>query len=718
MEQKNVVTESPPVLPERIARLGELAYNLWWSWHTEARDLFRALDYPLWRMTGHNPVKQLREISPDRLQAAVNDPAFLALYDSVMSKFDADLSGSQTWFARNYPNRLPGPIAYFSAEFAIHNSLPIYAGGLGVLSGDSCKEANDLGLPLVGVGFMYPQGYFEQQVSNDGWQVEIYRQLDFREAPVRPVLSPDGRLLTVQVQLGGRSLYVGVWLVRVGRVNLYLLDTGIPLNTPVDQQLSARLYIADQELRLQQEMMLGIGGVRVLRALGIAPSIWHANEGHTAFMMLERAREKVEAGASFSESLELVRSETVFTTHTPVPAGHDVFPVHLMDKYFANYWSLLNIDRETFLRLGQHDGPAGQGFNMTILSLRTSGHRNAVSRIHGTVSRRMWHTLWPEAKEEEVPITHITNGVHLPTWIAPEMSQLFEKYLGRDWIEKHDAPGLWAGVLDIPDTEFWALRLRLKRQMMSVILRHAQKRWASGEITAQQALVMGALLDPDALTIGFVRRFAEYKRPGLLFHDIERLKRLVKNPWRPVQIIFAGKSHPADFPSKYLIHRSCTLAADRELEGRVAFVEDYDIHLARYLTQGVDIWLNNPRRLQEACGSSGMKAALNGIPHLSVRDGWWAEAHNGSNGWRIGGSREIPDPAEEDRQDAEALYRLLENEIVPMYYDRDRSGVPHRWIQLSKETIRSITPAFCTRRMLKQYVQQFYLAAVSAKTMR
>jgi starch phosphorylase len=701
-------------LPTRINRLEELANNLWWSWHPQARDLFRALDYPLWRSGGHNPVKQLREISTDKLAAAATDPAFLNLYDSVMSTFDAEISAKDSWFATKYPNALDGPVAYFSMEFAIHNSLPIYAGGLGVLAGDLCKEACDLELPLVGVGFMYPQGYFHQHISAEGWQEEVYEQLDFNEAPINPI-NPVPRSKwcgpLIQVELGGRPLYIGVWQVCLGRVNIYLLCCNVEGNMPQDQQLCARLYTADQEQRIQQEVTLGIGGVRALRALGIKPSVWHANEGHSAFMMLERVREEIEKGATFTEALQKIQATTIFTTHTPVAAGHDVFSISLVEKYLHGYWESLGINRETFLELGQQDGTSDQTFNMTVLALKAADHRNAVSQLHGKVARRMWHGLWPEVKEDETPISHITNGIHVPTWAALEMSRLYEKHLGQGVSKRYDDTNLRELVLNIPDEELWAVRQILKRKLMGAMVERARQCSTERECTAQQVWAMGALLDPEVLTIGFVRRFTEYKRPELIFHDIERFKRTVTDKWHPVQIIFAGKSHPADLPSKQLLHHVYTLATDNEFQGRIAFVEDYDMHMARYLVQGVDVWLNTPRRLQEACGTSGMKASVNGVLNLSIRDGWWYEGYNGTNGWAIGDEVKARDPGEEDKLDAGALYRLLEEEIIPLYYQRDRAGVPHGWMHMVKEAIGSIVPVFCTRRMLKEYVEQMYIPA-------
>jgi starch phosphorylase len=706
------------MLPKRIHRLEELANNLWWSWHPQARELFRVLDYPLWRVTDHNPVKQIHEISAERLEAAAADPKFLSLYDSVMWHFDADMSASDTWFATRYSSLLPGPIAYFSAEYAIHNSLPIYAGGLGILAGDLCKEACDVGLPLVAVGFMYPQGYFHQHIAADGRQVEIYTQLDFDETPVNLVLSPKGSRLVAQIQLADKTLHVAVWLVRLGSVNLYLLDTNVDENTPEDRQLSARLYTADREQRIQQEIVLGVGGVRVLRALGIKPSVWHANEGHTAFMMLERISEEVqERNIPFAQALEKVKATSVFTTHTPVAAGHDVFPPELVEKYFQDQWRSLGIDQQTFLRLGQSAGWASQGFNMTVLALKTSSWRNAVSRVHGAVSRKMWHILWPDVPEREVPFQYVTNGIHGPTWLAPEMARLFGKYLGQDLhdlVERQDDPSLWEHVSEIPDEEFWSAHQTLKQKLMGVVHERAQERWADGDAAADQILAMGSLLHPEVLTIAFVRRFTEYKRPALIFYDVERLKRIVCHPLRPVQIIFAGKSHPADFASKNLLREVYTMVKDRDFRGRVAFVEDYDMHMAHYLVQGADVWLNNPRRLQEACGTSGMKASINGVIHLSVPDGWWHEGYNGVNGWAIGTDSVAGDPREEDRADAEALYSLLEKEIVPLYYDTDRRGVPHGWIRVAKEAIRSIASAFCARRMVKEYIERLYIPAAQS----
>ncbi len=702
-------------IPERINRLSELAYNVWWSWHPRARDVFRILDYPLWKTSGHNPVQQLNETSIEKLQAAAMDPAFLAVYDDVIASFDAEMQSPATWFGERYQKDFPGPIAYFSMEFALHSSLPMYAGGLGILAGDICKEASDLGLPLIGVGFMYPQGYFHQHINEEGWQQEIYQRLDFNEAPIRQVLSSGGQRSIAQVMLDNRTLSLGVWLVKVGRVSIYLLDTDIEGNSPEDRQLSARLYSADPELRIQQEIILGIGGVRVLRALGIQPSVWHANEGHSSFMGLERLREKILEGLTFERALTAVKSASVFTTHTPVPSGHDVFSLETMDKYFNDFWPALGIDRDKFLALGQTDHLSQSGFNMTALALNTSLQRNAVSRLHEMETRKMWQSVWPGLPLEQIPITHVTNGVHVPTWISYDLVELFDKYLGKVWVERQDDRDFWKRLLDVPDKEIWTIHRALKSRLIEVIMGRAQQRWLDGEVTAQQVLTMGALLNPQALTIGFARRFTGYKRPALILYDPERLKKIVNNPWRPVQIVFAGKSHPADFSGKYVLHNICTIAKDREFQGRIAYVEDYDMQLARYLTHGVDVWLNNPLRLQEASGTSGMKAGINGIPNLSVRDGWWEEGYNGRNGFAIGVNWEAAYSADQDSEDAESIYRLLEEKIVPLYYQQDSTGVPHEWVKMLKESIISVIPNFSACRMVKEYAEKLYLPLVRGK---
>lgn len=698
-------------LPTRISRLDELACNLWWSWHPGAEALFAAIDRTLWAITQHNPVKLLREVKPERLTALAHDPTFLRRYDAVMMAFDADLTTRDTWISHAAPAVAQGTVAYFSAEFGIHNSLPIYGGGLGILAGDHCKEASDLGLPLVGVGFMYPQGYFHQRLSADGRQEAVYEYLDRAEAPLVPALTPNGERCLVAVPIGGRQIYVTVWHIRVGRSVLYLMDTDVEENAPWDRELSARLYGGDQETRILQEIVLGIGGVRILRVLGIAPQVWHLNEGHAGFVTVERLRELVTTGIAFSDAVAEIRRTTVFTTHTPVPAGHDAFPFHLIEKYLHDYWGELGLDRDRFLALGYHQEPWGEMFHMTVLALHMAGHCNGVSKTHGEVSRRMWQRLWPDTPAEKVPITSITNGIHTPTWIAPELDRLYDKYLGPDWVKHHDNPALWLRIHDIPDGELWWARMRLKYKLMHFIRERARQLWREEHRDPAQVLASGALLDPEALTIGFARRFATYKRATLLLQDLARLQTILQDRWKPLQIIFAGKAHPADEPGKHLIHQVYTLAKEYGLGGQIAFVEDYDIRVAKFLVQGVDVWLNNPVPPLEASGTSGQKASLNGAPNLSVADGWWCEGYNGGNGWTIGSTNPLAEVENRDVNDAGALYHLLENEIVPLFYQRDSDGVPRGWIRVVKEAIASIAPLFSARRMVKEYIERFYVSA-------
>lgn len=698
-------------LPKAISRLGELAQNLWWSWTLDARRLFEAIDPTLWYLTHHNPVKLLMEVRPERLAQLAQDPTYIRHYSAVMKSFDAYREDKQTWFATTYGKGERTSIAYFSAEFGLHISIPIYSGGLGILAGDHCKEASDLGLPFVGIGFMYPQGYFRQRITSEGWQEAAYAPFNRQESPIHPALTPAGAPCRITVQMGPRTVSAQVWKADVGRIVLYLIDTDVPENSPENRALSARLYGGDQEIRLCQEILLGVGGVRMLRELGVSPTVWHANEGHSAFLVLERIRELVEKGASHAEAAETVRQTTVFTTHTPVPAGHDVFPHHLMDRYFAGYWEQLKLSRDEFLSLGETPESRGHGFNMTALVIRCAAHINGVSREHGRVSREMWRHMWPGLAVDLVPIRHVTNGIHAPTWIAPELSQLYAKRLGPDWADRCDEEAMWQRVSDIPDDELWAVRQATKRKLMGFIRERARTGWIHGQLQPSQVLARGTLLDPEALTIGFARRFATYKRATLLFRDLERLKTLLQNHWRPVQLVFAGKAHPADEPGRYFIHEVVSFCNDHKLGGHIAFLEDYDMHMAKFLVQGVDVWLNTPRWPLEASGTSGQKAALNGVINCSVLDGWWQEGYNGANGWGIQPLPPSIDQPTQDKHDAEEIYRLLEQEIVPLYYQRDLDGIPRGWLQMVKENLRTIAPQFCTKRMVKDYVGMMYTAA-------
>lgn len=689
-----------PHLPSRIARLSELAYNFWWNWQADSRALFRRLDLTLWRRSSHNPVLMLQQISEQTLQARAQDAAFLALYDSVTSRFDDYLSRRRTWFASHYAEAHDWQLAYFCAEFGMHSSLPIYSGGLGLLSGDIVKESSDLGIPLAGIGFLYPQGYFRQHITPEGRQEALYECLNTDHAPILPVLQNDGGRLLVPLPVGSHQVKAAVWKLQVGRVSIYLMDTDVPDNEPWARDLSSRLYGGDLRTRLQQEIVLGMGGLRVLRALGHHPSVTHLNEGHAAFAGLERLREEVERGCTFAEALEEVRANTVFTTHTPVQAGHDVFPFSLIEEYFQGFWDQLGISREQFLGLGQTRD--GNSFCMTILALRLAGGCNGVSRKHGEVSRHMWHFLWPEKNVDAVPILSITNGVHIPSWVAPELARLYDRCLGQDWMENHDDPALWERIFEIPDEDLWETHLRLKNKMLNFIRERVRIKWIK-QASSSQVVALGGLLSPHALTIGFARRFATYKRAALILQDRQRLKRILHNPWKPVQVIFAGKAHPADEPGKNLIQEVYRCCCAPDMGGHVAFVEDYDAHVAHYLVTGVDVWLNNPRPPQEASGTSGQKAALNGIPNCSVLDGWWQEGYNGKNGWAIEEEEHADDAAV-----AGALYDLLEKEIVPLFYDRDSGGVAQGWVQRMKEAIRSAAAPFSARRMLKEYTRRMY----------
>ena len=645
------------------------------------------------------------------LQRAANDPIWLKRYDEALAKLDDARAARNTWFGQAHPELNGQTVAYFSAEFALHQSLPIYAGGLGVLAGDHCKEASDLGVPLIGIGFMYPQGYFHQRITGDGWQQEGYEKLNWADVAIEPATTADGQPCITAVPLGDRTVLVAVWRVRLGRVKLYLLDTDLEENAAWDRSLSARLYGGDRETRVQQEIILGIGGVRALRALGWSPSVWHLNEGHAAFVVLQRIREFVDQGSSFESALEEVRRTTVFTTHTPVPAGHDAFNFQLVEKHLAGAWGSLGPLRSRFLALGEHDSGGGPQFNMTALALRASASINGVSQLHGEVTREMWSSIWPDNAKAELPIKFITNGVHVPTWVSHDMGQLFSRYFGEDWIDRHDDPALWDRILSVPDEDLWRTRLLLRNYMFSFIRQRARALWTQDRLSASRVQAAGTLLDSDALTIGFARRFTGYKRPDLIFRDPERLARILTTPGRPVQIVFAGKSHPADDTGKHRLQGVYRHALDPAFGGRIAFVEDYDLHVAHFLVQGCDIWLNNPRKPLEASGTSGMKASINGVPHMSIGDGWWAEGYNGRNGWAIDGGNTSGDEGAVDAADADALYRLLEDQVVPAFYDRGPDLVPHRWLQIVKEAIRTVAPQFSARRMVKEYVERMYLPA-------
>jgi glycogen phosphorylase len=698
-------------LPKKLARLGELAYNLWWTWQPDAMRLFSQLDRAMWERLNHNPIRILREIDPARLTEVLTDKDYMNSYKRVFENFDSYLASQETWTHRTQPKLGSNPIAYFSMEFGLHETLPIYSGGLGVLAGDHLKEASDLGLPLTGIGFMYAQGYFSQRISEDGWQEALNNPLVFDDLPVLPI-SRNGKPVTVAVEFPDRNISLQVWEVRVGRISLYLLDSNVEGNSDYDRLLTARLYWSDLDRRIIQEVLLGVGGVRMLRALGADPKVWHMNEGHAAFLTLERARELVAKGENFKSAIEKTRGQNIFTTHTPVPAGNDEFPLWLMDKYLAAIWPQLGLDREQFYDLARHQQPHGETFSMGVLALRFSKGHNAVSELHGHVSRDMWHFLWKDESVKNVPITHVTNGVHTANWMARHLRLLLDSHLGEGWMDHLDEAELWNKLDSLPDKALWNVRLHLKRKMGFYLSERVRDRWTIGGFHPVQVVSAGVLLNPYVLTIGFARRFATYKRASLILSDVERLLHVINRPNMPVQIVFAGKAHPADEPGKQLIQKIYRTVKRAETGGRLVFVEDYDMNLARYLVQGVDVWLNTPRRPLEASGTSGMKAGLNGALNFSILDGWWREAYNGKNGWSIGEDKHTEVTDAQDQADVADLYNKLENEIIPMYYDRDINSVPVEWVSRMKESIKTVTPQFSTRRMVKEYVEKLYSKAL------
>jgi starch phosphorylase len=715
MEKYHAAVPNHFSLPKRIERLGELAYNLWWTWDPDVQRLYKRIDSDLWERTSHNPILFLRNVKRARLNAVTHDSYYLDFYDRAMLAYDRYMNREDTWYEENHGHTPEELIAYFSSEFGLHETLPIYAGGLGVLSGDHLKEASDLGLPLAAMGFLYTKGYFTQKISEDGWQEAHYVRLRFEELPVLPILDENDQPVTVEVELPGRKLLTRIWKIQVGRIPLYLLDSDVEGNSPEDRELTSRLYSSDLDLRISQEIILGIGGVRALRELGHDPVIWHMNEGHSAFLSLERVREHMAEGSDLETAIQQVRQKTIFTTHTPVPAGSDEFPLWLIDKYFASFWAELDIDRERFIDLARHKQSWGETFSMPVLAMRMSKLRNGVSELHGEVAREMWSYLWPDKKPEEVPISHITNGIHTGTWLARRLRHLYGRYLGRSWLDNIDDPEIWDAVETIPDEELWAVRRHLKRKLVFYMRERAQMQWIEDNIHPVQVVAAGALLNPYALTIGFARRFATYKRADLVLIDYERLLELINQPNKPVQIIFAGKAHPADKPGKLLIQKVYRMVKRADNGGRLVFLEDYDMNLARYLVQGVDVWLNTPRRPNEASGTSGQKAALNGVLNFSVLDGWWREGYSGTNGWAVGDDTDYENADLQDQMDAESLYDVLENEIIPLYYDRSSGNLPTEWIARMKESIRTLAPEFSMRRMVKEYAHDLYFTLMDEK---
>ncbi len=697
-----------PQLPKELERLDELAHNLYWSWQSDARGLFRRLDRELWEEVRHNPVAMLRDIDQARLDEAAADAAYLGEYRAVMQRFDAYLAASG-WYGEAIGE--DDLYAYLCAEYGWTEAVTLYSGGLGVLAGDHTKAASDLGVPLVAVGLYYPEGYFHQRVAADGRQEAVYVRTEALELPFRRIQDDNGAPVSVKVKSFGREVTVQALESHVGRVRVVLLDTDVETNHSDDRRLLRRLYGGDVRTRVAQEMVLGIGGVRMLRALGVAPTAWHMNEGHSAFSVLERCRELVAQGLGFDEARAAVAGNTLFTVHTPIAAGNDAFAFDLINEAFAGYWGGLGLRQDEFHALGRFDQEWGPAFSMPALAIRFSSGRNGVAELHGDTSRRIWSELWPEVPLEEVPIGHVTNGVHLSTWVAPEMQKLADEVLPEGWRARADDEEMWSAMRDVAPEKLWAVRRVLKARSVRFLRRRLLKQLTRHEASATEMHDSGTIFDPEALTIGFARRFATYKRATLIFRDLDRLARILGDEQRPVQLVFAGKAHPADTEGQELIASIQRMSDDPRFHGRVLFVEDYDMAVGRALTRGVDVWLNNPRRPLEASGTSGMKAAMNGVLNLSILDGWWPEGYDGVNGWAIGTGHTFEDPARADAVDADSLYALLEGEVVPLYYDRNGSDVPVEWARRSADAIATITPQFNAARMVKEYVTRYYAPA-------
>jgi glycogen phosphorylase len=690
-----------------------LARNLWWSWHAEVINLFRDLDPIRWRQLDHNPIALLSEFTPERLEMRAAELVLYSRINQAYRRLKEYVSEVPPW-GRTHAGVLGSkPVAYFSLEFGVHEAVPIYSGGLGVLSGDHIKSASGLGVPLVAVGLFYDQGYFKQHLDINGWQFEEYLDTKVENLPMEPALGADGKPITVRIDTRQGKLLAKVWLMHVGRVQLYLLDCDVPSNSPEDRDLTSRLYGGDNRTRIRQELVAGVGGVRALKALGILPGVYHLNEGHSAFATLEAIRTRMkDDGMSFDVALRDVAQRTVFTTHTPVPAGHDRFDRNLIEEHLGPLRDELGVSTEQLMGLGRVEPQnEHETFCMTVLGLKLSRRANAVSNIHGHITRRMWAHLWPWRVEEEIPIGHITNGVHIQSWLAWQMQQLYDRYFPADWMRRMGEPDVWQGIHDIDPGELWETHYALKNLLLAFVRRRISRQCRRRGESDEAVEAARNILDPNILTLGFGRRFATYKRAAMILSDLDRLSAMMNDAERPMQIIFAGKAHPADDPGKQLIQRIANMRHDPRFANRIAFVEDYDINVCRHLIEGVDVWLNNPRRPLEASGTSGQKAVLNGALNLSILDGWWAEAYDGSNGFAIGKGMSHVDDRITDARDAADLYRVLAEEVIPLYYDRDIDGLPRHWIKRMMNSISSLAWRFSADRMVADYVRHAYLPA-------
>ncbi len=703
-----------PQLPNRINKLTEISNNIWWSWNTDFLKIFRDIDTELWGKVEKNPVKFLKLVSQEKLEQAVSNPSILKQYDRMVDDYEGYMNSKDTWFSKKYPNS-NNLIAYFSAEYGLDETIPIYSGGLGILSGDHLKSASDLGLPFVAVGLLYKNGYFHQKIDGYGNQHSIYKDIDLMNMPINPVKDKKGEDLKILLKLPAQNLYLKVWNIKVGRVTLYLLDSDIPENEDENyRNITLRLYGGDQEMRIKQEIVLGMGGVNLLKTLGFNPSVYHMNEGHSSFLILEVIKNIIkEQKVSFDVARDIASSQTVFTTHTPVPAGNDIFPMALVEKYLKGYWTKLGIDKETFLRLGTSPNSSLEtGFNMGILALKIAGKKNGVSELHGAVSRELFDDVWPNIAANESPITHVTNGIHTCTWLAPNLKQLYNKYLIPYWQDNIQIEETWKKIENIPNDKLWEEHMKRKVKLLELVKQNITSQMKNNGKGYDEINEITSKLDPNILTIGFARRFATYKRATLIFRDLERITKILNNTDKPVQIIFAGKAHPADKAGQDLIRYIHEIARKPQFKGKVFIVENYNIGIARYLISGVDVWLNNPRRPMEASGTSGQKASVNGVLNFSVLDGWWAEGYNSTNGWTIGTNDEYESYEIQDNADSESIYSTLEEKIIPVYYDRNKNGISDKWMQLMKNSIISTGGKYSTSRMVCDYTENLYMPLI------
>ena len=700
-----------PQLPKRISKLSDIANNLWWSWNTEALRLFKDIDIDLWETIEKNPVKFLKLVSQEKLELISQDQIFLKKYDRITKNFEEYMNSKSTWFDKNYPENKNNLIAYFSAEYGLDQILPIYSGGLGILSGDHLKSASDLGLPFVAVGLLYKDGYFDQKINSYGEQQTEYQKLDINNLPIQTVKNDKGDDLVIFIKFPKRRLYLKVWQINVGRIKLYLLDSDIDQNNPEDRDVTLKLYGGDQEMRIRQEMVLGMAGTKLLKTLELNPTVYHMNEGHSAFLTLELMKDIIEERkVSFNIAKDIASAKTVFTTHTPVPAGNDIFPVELIEKYFKDYWKLLGIEKDEFLKLGmKQNSGLDNRFNMGILALKIAGKKNGVSKLHGAVSRELFSDVWPEIAADESPITYVTNGIHTCSWLDPKLKELYNEYLIPYWQDNIHDDQVWEKIANIPNEKLWDVHMQRKNRLLKEIKENITKRFRNSGISYEEISEITSKLDPNVLTIGFARRFATYKRATLLFKDLERITQILNDKNRPVQLIFAGKAHPKDTEGQELIKYIHEISMKPQFKGKIFLLENYNMSLSRYLISGVDVWLNNPRRPMEASGTSGQKASVNGVINFSVLDGWWAEGYNQKNGWIIGTNAEYDSYEIQDKLDSESIYNTLENKIIPMYYEKDKNGISINWIEMMKNSIISTGGKYSTSRMVVDYTNKLYM---------